>query len=105
MEASLKNIPAWIEADLDFHEAVAELSGNRLLHLQLRGLRPVIREVMELFNARRQRSTAEWRETYQRHVAVLAAVRSGNATTAFDAMTHHFDAAEGAIQEIFPRED
>lgn len=104
MEATLEDVPAWIEADLDFHEAVAELSGNRLLYLQLRGLRPVIHEVMELFNARRRRSTAEWRETYQRHAVVLNAVESGKPEAAFDAMAHHFDAADDAIREVFPRE-
>lgn len=103
MEATIEDIPAWIEADLDFHEAMGAVAGNRLLHLQLRGLRPVIREVMELFNARRQRPSAEWRETYQRHVAVFTAVASGDAQAASDAMAQHLYAADGAIQEIFPR--
>ncbi|UZF91038.1 FadR family transcriptional regulator [Bosea sp. NBC_00550] len=33
MEDALGNVPRWIEADLDFHEAVAASSGNRLARL------------------------------------------------------------------------
>jgi len=104
MQAALQDIPAWIEADLDFHETLADLSGNRLLRLQLRGLRPILREVMELFNARRRRVDPEWRATYRRHVAVAEAVEAGDAGAAFQAMLHHFDAAQDAIREIFPRD-
>ena len=43
MEAALTDVPRWIEADLDFHEAIAASAGNRLLDLQIRALRPVIR--------------------------------------------------------------
>ena len=65
MEASLTDVPRWIEADLDFHEAIAASAGNRLLDLQIRALRPVIREVMELFNSRSTRTAADWRKTYR----------------------------------------
>jgi GntR family transcriptional regulator, transcriptional repressor for pyruvate dehydrogenase complex len=105
MEAALQDIPAWIEADLDFHETLADLSGNRLLRLQVRGLRPVLSEIMALFNARRQRVEPEWRRTYERHLAVLRAVEAGDPGAAESAMVLHFEAAEGAIREIFPRDD
>jgi GntR family transcriptional repressor for pyruvate dehydrogenase complex len=102
MQASLLDAPAWIEADLDFHEAIAEMSGNRLLRLQMRGLRPILQDVMQLFNARRKRSKAEWRETLERHARVVAAIRSGDGDAAFRAMEHHFEAAQDAIRELFP---
>jgi GntR family transcriptional regulator, transcriptional repressor for pyruvate dehydrogenase complex len=101
MLEALQDIPPWIEADLDFHETLAEMSGNRLLRLQMRGLRPILQDVMQLFNARRTRSRAEWRETYDRHLVVVEAVRSGDGDAAFRAMEHHFEAAHDAIHEIF----
>jgi GntR family transcriptional repressor for pyruvate dehydrogenase complex len=102
MRAALQDIPAWIEADLDFHETIAEMSGNRLLRLQMRGLRPILQDVMQMFNVRRKRTRAEWRETFDRHAKVVVAIRSGDGDAAFRAMEHHFEAAQDAIGEIFP---
>lgn len=101
MQEAMLDIPAWIEADLDFHETIAEMSGNRLLRLQMRALRPILQDVMEMFNARRKRPKAEWLETFDRHLRVVAAIRSGDGDAAFRAMEHHFEAAQDAIQEIF----
>lgn len=100
MEAALGDVPRWIEADLDFHEAVAASSGNRLLDFQIRGLRPVIREVMEIFNSRDARSAADWDRTFQRHVRVVDAIRAGDPLAAARAMNKHFEAAEAAIAEL-----
>lgn len=100
MEMALGDVPRWIEADLDFHEAVAASSGNSLLDLQIRGLRPVIREVMEIFNSRSARTKSDWRQTYERHVRVVEAIRAGDAGAAALAMNKHFEAAEAAIAEL-----
>ncbi|MGO4284987.1 FadR/GntR family transcriptional regulator [Bosea sp. TAB14] len=100
MEDALGNVPRWIEADLDFHEAVAASSGNRLLDFQIRGLRPVIREVMEIFNSREARGPADWQRTFERHVRVVDAIRAGDPAAAFAAMNKHFEAAEAAIAEL-----
>ena len=100
LEASLTDVPRWIEADLDFHEAIAASAGNRLLDLQISALRPVIREVMELFNSRSARTAADWRKTRQRHVKVVDAIRAGDAEAAERAMIKHFEAAKAAIAEL-----
>ena len=68
----------------------------------MRGLRPILQDVMQMFNARRKRPKAEWRETFDRHLRVVAAIKSGDGDAAFRAMEHHFEAAQDAIQEIFP---
>lgn len=100
MEDALGNVPRWIEADLDFHEAVAASSGNRLLDFQIRGLRPVIREVMEIFNSREARGPEDWQRTFERHVRVVEAIRAGDPVAAAAAMNKHFEAAEAAIAEL-----
>lgn len=104
MNEALADVPAWIEADIRFHEAIASATGNRLLAFQLRGLRPVNREVMERFNSRDHRGPAEWRETLRRHVIVIDAIEAGDADRAEAAMRAHFAAADAAIRELFPRQ-
>ncbi len=97
------DMPAWIEADLDFHETIAAMSGNRLLRLQMRGLRPILQDVMELFNARRKRAAG--RMARDLRAALRRWSRRSSPATAmrpFRAMEHHFEAAQDAIQEIFP---
>ena len=102
MQAALQDIPAWIEADLDFHETIAEMSGNRLLRLQMRGLRPILHDVMQMFNARRKRAAGRVARDLRPARQVVAAIKSGDGDAAFRAMEHHFEAAQDAIQEIFP---
>jgi GntR family transcriptional repressor for pyruvate dehydrogenase complex len=101
MEASLGDIPRWIAADLAFHRQIAAMAHNRLVVLQMKGLEPVVREMMVRFNDRAARTRADWRETYQRHVRIAGAVASGSADAAERAMRGHFAAADAAIAEIF----
>lgn len=100
LEGALTDVPRWIEADLDFHEAIAASAGNTLLSLQIKALRPLNREIMELFNSRSTRTEADWRKTYERHVEVVEAIRAGDADAAERAMRKHFEAAEAAIAEL-----
>jgi GntR family transcriptional repressor for pyruvate dehydrogenase complex len=101
MQAALGDVPTWIEADLDFHEAVARAAHNRLALLQVRGLRPVVALVMRRFNDRESRSQAAWRATLRRHARVLAAIDARDAAAAEAAMLAHFAAADAAIAELF----
>jgi len=102
MEAALEDADAFTEADLDFHETIAALTGNRLLELQMQGLRPVIREVSQMFTARRKRDRRQWRATFERHAAIVRAIEAGDAEAASEAMLAHFRAADQAIRELFP---
>jgi len=104
LKDALGDIPAWIEADLDFHACVAQMTGNRLFQLQMEGLRPVIREIMVLFNSRDARGPSDWRATYARHARVAEAVEAGDGERAFAAMERHFEAAEVAMRELFPED-
>ncbi len=100
MEQGIADIPSWIEADLAFHQAIANAAGNRLITLQMEGLSPVIRRVMEEFNRRRPRTGADQRAMLQRHLNVIEAVRSGSPEKARAAMNAHFEAADQAIGEL-----
>ena len=82
MEAALGDVPRWIEADLAFHGQIAAMSHNALVALQMQGLEPVVREMMGRFNDRAARTTADWRETYERHVRIADAIAAGDADAA-----------------------
>jgi GntR family transcriptional repressor for pyruvate dehydrogenase complex len=102
LRAALENVPAWIEADLDFHESLAAMAGNRLLRLQCVALRPIIREILAAFNAaERARTRHDWEATLRRHERIADAVIAGDAVAARTAMELHFEAADEAINEIF----
>jgi GntR family transcriptional regulator, transcriptional repressor for pyruvate dehydrogenase complex len=102
LRAALEDVPAWIEADLDFHESIAAMAGNRLLRLQCVALRPIIREILEAFNAAdRSRTRRDWEATLRRHERIAEALIAGDAAAARAAMELHFEAADEAINEIF----
>jgi GntR family transcriptional repressor for pyruvate dehydrogenase complex len=101
MRKAAGDIPAWIAADLDFHEAVARAAGNRLALLQVRGLRPVVELLMQHFNRSRPRTEADWQATLRRHVRVAAAIAAHNPDAAQAAMLAHFSAAGTAMAELF----
>jgi GntR family transcriptional repressor for pyruvate dehydrogenase complex len=103
MEAVIGDIPRWIEADLAFHAHLAAMSHNRLVVLQMKGLEPVVREMMGRFNDRAARTNSDWRETLQRHVRIAEAIAAGKAGLAERTMHDHFSAADAAIAEIFGR--
>lgn len=103
MEGTLGDIPRWIETDLAFHAHVAAMSHNALVELQMKGLEPVVREMMGRFNDRAARTKADWRETHQRHVRIAEAIEAGGPEAAERAMHDHFEAADAAIAEIFGR--
>jgi GntR family transcriptional repressor for pyruvate dehydrogenase complex len=71
------------------------------VHLQVRGLRPVIGDVLRRFNDRGERSAAEWRATLDRHKLVLRAIEARDPEGAERAMFAHFEAADAAIAEIY----
>lgn len=101
MEAALGDLPRWINADLTFHNQLAAMSHNRLLLLQVQGLAPVIRNVMDRFNARTSRNRAEWRRTWDRHGVIVDAVAARDPASAEQAMSAHFAAADAALAELF----
>lgn len=101
MEMSLGDVQAWIVADLAFHVQIANMSHNRLVVLQLKGLEPVVREMMGRFNARTARSMDDWRVTFARHALIAEALKVGDPAAAAEAMSQHFSAADEAIAEIF----
>jgi GntR family transcriptional repressor for pyruvate dehydrogenase complex len=102
MEAAVGDVPGWIPADLDFHEQLGRMSGNRLIRLQMQGLRPVIEEMLRHFNAD-LREEADWRLTLSGHQRIVEAVAARDEEAAQAAMLAHFQRAEVRLARVFPR--
>jgi GntR family transcriptional repressor for pyruvate dehydrogenase complex len=101
LAAACGDVPAWIEADLDFHEHLAALSGNRLVRLQVTSLRPLTHEVMLLLNSRERRGPEDWQATLKRHLRVVSAVAAHDPARAQRAMEAHFEIADETIAALF----
>lgn len=101
MKAALGQIPAWMEADLAFHNHLALMTHNALIILQSKGLEPVVAQMMERFNARAARERPDWEATFRRHARVVDAIIAGDGHLAEAAMREHFAAAEAAIAELY----
>lgn len=99
MRAALADPDRWIQADLDFHDQIGRMAHNRLVRLQVHGLRPVIAEIMQRFS---RRSDADLRVTWQRHARVAQAIAAGDPDAADAAMVAHFAAADQAMADLFP---
>ncbi len=103
MREALGDVTLWVEADLDFHDQIGRMTHNRLLWLQVRGLRPVIEEVLARFNNRPGQTAAGRRATLLRHLRIADAIVAADPEAAQVGMLDHFKAAEVAIAELFPR--
>jgi GntR family transcriptional repressor for pyruvate dehydrogenase complex len=100
MSDAIGDAPHWIEADLAFHRQMAAMAHNGLVALQMQGLEPLVRQMMERFNARGARTRADWQATFDRHVRIEKAIASGEPAAAEKAMRAHFEAADEAIAEL-----
>lgn len=95
----------WVEADLGFHQHIAQMAKNRLIALQMAGLAPVIREMMRRFSQRNTKDPRDWDGPLRRHARVAEALRAGDGDQAMLAMTAHFAVAEQAIEELSRNND
>lgn len=89
MRSSVDDHAHFIVADTDFHLAIAELSGNRLIAYFMRSLRELIEQVLDVIYD----SVEEWekvaRAVCAEHAAILDAMRTGDAEAGADLVTKH----------------
>ena len=88
----LRNVPGTdstsVEADLDFHHAIALAANNTFMAEFIRFISAQIRE--SISETRRHRDPDDSaRRTYEEHEAIFAAIRKGDPATAKRAMRRH----------------
>jgi GntR family transcriptional repressor for pyruvate dehydrogenase complex len=89
----------FIEADLCFHLAVAEATGNRLVLHSMQAVRDVVRRVLvTVFVIPRSPESA-----VVEHRAIRAAIASGDPARARQEMTEHLARVEADIEHGVPR--
>lgn len=106
MKAAFDDQPAWVQADLDFHVALARATHNSMLVYQLLALRPILEEIVTVFNARTHGPALDRSATWTRHEDLYQAVAAGDEPAAVQAMETHFDAGWSVLRSLFrQRED
>ena len=94
LEAAQGTSEHYVEADIDFHQAVAAAAGNRILALVLEGLRDPLRRGRTRSWQGRIRVGHEVADQVDMHRRILVAVRRRQPRAAELAMTRHLDLAE-----------
>jgi GntR family transcriptional repressor for pyruvate dehydrogenase complex len=92
------------QADLDFHEALALASGNRLLALLLESLADCLHESFAASAAGHFERGGTMQDVVEAHRRIADAVRSGDPKLASKAMLDHLDEAERDLRAS-PRRD
>jgi uncharacterized protein YgbK (DUF1537 family) len=99
--SAASDVPAFVEADIRFHQAIMAASGNVFIPLLLDTFGAL------LIEARRQTSAVPeiQRNAIDRHAAILAAMRAGDPEAARIAMVAHMDQTQRDLRErvIGPR--
>ena len=94
LEAARDTLEEYVIADVDFHQAVARASGNRMLVLLLEGLREPLRMARTRSWQGRLRVGHELADQIDMHRRILVAVRRRQPRVAAEAMARHLDLAE-----------
>ena len=84
----------YVEADIDFHQAIAAAAGNRMLSLVLEGLREPLRRGRTRSWQGRMRVGHGTEDQIEMHRRILLAVRRHQPRAAMEAMARHLDLAE-----------
>jgi GntR family transcriptional repressor for pyruvate dehydrogenase complex len=102
LEAAQGSPEAYVLADVDFHQSIAEATGNRMLTLLLEGLREPLRRGRTLSWQGRLRVGHEIADQLEMHRRILAAVRRHQPRAASEAMARHLDLAELHLRAALP---
>lgn len=89
---------AYIEADVNFHMAVAAISRNTVLS----GVLTNIRSLLRVWTTRVVTDAASVRDSLALHPPVFEAIRDGDEAAARAAMAHHMDRAAARLRDTLP---
>jgi GntR family transcriptional repressor for pyruvate dehydrogenase complex len=95
MEASLNDVAAFQEADINFHLAVGQAAHNRILHNALQ----LIRNLMQQWIGETLTRPGVATEALDQHKQIFLAVAKRNPERAKAAMRHHLDSMASYLQK------
>lgn len=90
MEASKNEEDGWVQADIDFHMAIAVMTGNTLLRFMCEAFKSMMDDTIRTVHKHWDMRNPD--ETVARHVRVADAISRNDPQAAAQAMNAHFDA-------------
>lgn len=101
MRSAGKDFDRYVEADIAFHLALAEASGNQVLA----GVLANVRSLLQAWAARVIHTAKETRSSLAMHKPILKAVEAGDAEAARSAMTAHMERAIRRLRASLPENE
>lgn len=101
LATSVNDVGTWLRTDQEFHQALAEISGNRVLLMFLTS-------IVDLLQHARRLSLSRWKtmdEAVAMHCDILAAVLARDAEAARRAMQRHIERVGETIFVVGKEED
>jgi GntR family transcriptional repressor for pyruvate dehydrogenase complex len=99
MTASLESREGYIQADLEFHLAIAGATGNRLAHHMMDALRGHLRQALgSIYDV----VPDSPRKSISQHLAIYEAIAAGESELARERMQEHLDSVEHDVREAHP---
>lgn len=100
MDGLMADVPGYLEADVRFHVALAEASGNEALHLLMLTLREVVDHYMRAVAQGVGDLVVLLPDTTRDHAAILAAIEKGDAVAASRLVARHLRRSARALAGV-----
>lgn len=100
LRSSVAEHDAWVEADVEFHQLIAHLSGNSLIAFMLAALSDTMREIISTLHAARPTRDSG---TLKRHAAIVDAISKRDESASAAAMEAHFAATVPVIADLLKK--
>lgn len=101
MEAAVSDAAAFLEADVEYHLALAEAAGNRFLLQAMTGIRSLLRRELELSAEIELRRSGNLRAAGEEHREVVEGIAKGDADEAHRAILQIVNRNRNAVLRLY----
>lgn len=104
MKRAVSDPEAYLEADIAFHQGLADMAGNRVLARMMRAIRAPMKRQLYESNLRHMARRGNMMESYVSHERLVEGVERGDGEYAVKCLNEMVDRAERLLQEWAQKE-